>query len=215
MSARGIGIAGGLFALLLGFAWLALRDADDTAFADGANDVVCTLPPAFVDAHTPLQSAPDGMSPFRLGDAQVTPLAGFSLQARVLAREDYGLGTEADYSPTDLVLGWGPMAAPGIAEALSITQGGRWYRYRWGPEGPPLPPKQIARNSANMHLVPADAGVADALERVRTGDTVRIEGWLVRIERDDGWRWRSSLRRDDTGAGACELVYVCALEARD
>jgi hypothetical protein len=24
----------------------------------------------------------------------------------------------------------------------------------------------------------------------------------------DGWRWRSSLTREDTGAGACELVWV-------
>jgi hypothetical protein len=106
------------------------------------------------------------------------------------------------------------MAAPGMADALDVSQSGRWYRYSWGSEGPPLPPRQIARNSANMHLVPADADVAAALARVHAGDTVRLEGWLVSIERDDGWRWRSSLRRDDTGQGACELVYVCSLQAR-
>ena len=27
----------------------------------------------------------------------------------------------------------------------------------------------------------------------------------------DGWRWRSSLTRDDSGGGACELVYVCSI----
>ena len=26
--------------------------------------------------------------------------------------------------------------------------------------------------------------------------------------------WQSSLSRDDSGSGACELVYVCSLDAR-
>jgi hypothetical protein len=47
---------------------------------------------------------------------------------------------------------------------------------------------------------------------VRAGDRVRIEGWLVEATAPDGWRWRSSLTREDTGNGACELVYVCAIE---
>ena len=29
-----------------------------------------------------------------------------------------------------------------------------------------------------------------------------------RMRAPDGWRWRSSLTREDTGAGACELVWV-------
>jgi hypothetical protein len=196
-------------------AWWALRPADapSAATVDG-EAVTCPLPPAFDDDENPRQSDGDGMPAFRIGDADVTPLHGFSLEARVLSREDYASGTEADYSPTDLALGWGPMAAEGMAERLDVTQGGRWYRYRWGSEGPPLPPREIVRHSANMHLIPADEAVARALADVRPGDTVRLDGWLVRIERDDGWKWTSSTRRDDKGGGACELVYVCALETR-
>jgi hypothetical protein len=196
--------------------WLASRDGPGVgqASVDGGGAVVCTLPPAFAGDENPRQSGDDGMAAFRLGDADVTPLHGFSLRARVLSRKDYSHGTEADYSPTDLALGWGPMAAEGMAERLGVTQNGRWYRYRWGSEGPPLPPAQIARNSANMHLIPADDEVADALDGVRVGHTVELHGWLVRIERDDGWKWKSSTRRDDTGDGSCELVYVCAIAAR-
>jgi hypothetical protein len=195
-------------------AWLALRSPGTLGPAGGYGEFACTLPPAFSDAATPRQSDADGMSPFRLGRANVTPLAGLSLEARVLSREDYYSGAEAEFSPTDLALGWGPMAAEGMADRLDVSQGGRWYRYGWGTDGPPLPPDQIARNSANMHLIPADAAVASALADVRAGDTVRMEGWLVRIERDDGWRWLSSLSRDDHGGGSCELVYVCSLRTR-
>jgi len=56
-----------------------------------------------------------------------------------------------------------------------------------------------------------DAEVAYQLERVRVGDVVSLDGMLVEADKANGWRWRSSLTRDDTGDGACELVYVQSL----
>lgn len=62
-----------------------------------------------------------------------------------------------------------------------------------------------------MHMIPADAAVADALDAIRKGDNVRIDGWLIEANASDGWRWRSSTTREDTGGGACEVVYVCGI----
>ena len=62
-----------------------------------------------------------------------------------------------------------------------------------------------------MHMLPADDAVAAALGDVEAGERVRIDGWLVQVNAPDGWRWRSSLTREDSGGGACELVYVCAV----
>jgi len=180
--------------------------------ASGGAGVKCAIPERFSDPNQPLQSNDDGrMPPFRLDNATVTPLAGFSLQARVLSREDYSLGEESKYSPTDLALGWGPMANPAVSDQLGISQGGRWYHYQWGPGGPPIALDQIVRSSANMHMIPADVAVADALSRVRKGDVVHLDGWLVEIDRDDGWHWRSSTTREDSGDGACEVIYVCSI----
>lgn len=174
----------------------------------------CLLTPPPVSGEAPLQTGvPAAMPPFRHEQFTVTPLAGFSIEARVLGREDYRFDAESAFSPTDLALGWGGMADPQVYGKLRISQSGRWYRYQWGAEGPPLPPAEIVRSSANMHLVPADEKVAQALARVRPDQTVRIQGWLVEARRDDGWGWRSSLTREDSGAGACELIYVCALSA--
>mgnify|MGYP006193093753 FL=1 len=92
---------------------------------------------------------------------------------------------------------------------LQISQSSRWYRYRWN-EAPPIPLQEIIQSSANMHMIPADDAVAAALRRIEPGDRVRIDGWLVQVE-DRDWRWRSSLTRDDSGGGACELVYVCSI----
>jgi hypothetical protein len=183
------------------------------AEAARSGGMACPRPPAFGDPAQPLQSpVPGDFGPFQVDGATVTPLAGLSLQARVLSREDYSMGRESRFSPTDLALGWGPMSAEGMADQLNVSQSGRWYHYRWGSEGPPLAPDGIARHSANMHMVPADAAVARALDGTRAGQVLKLHGWLIRIDDASGWHWKSSLSRDDTGAGACELVLVCAIE---
>jgi hypothetical protein len=205
-------IAAGLAALL----W-ASRQAPVPAPAQalsGGSPVACVLPPMSSAAEGTRQSeVPPAMAAFRIGEFTVSPLAGFSAQARVLSRQDYRFGPGSDLSPTDLALGWQRMADPANYGRLDISQSGRWYHYRWGAEGPPLPLDEIIRSSANMHLVPADENVARALSRVRPDQTVRLQGWLVEVRRDDGWTWRSSLTREDSGAGACELIYVCALSS--
>lgn len=180
------------------------------ALASGAS-LHCPAPPPATAGQAPLQSAvPSGLQAFQLATARLQPLAGFSIEARILSRQDYGYGRESALSPTDLALGWGAMAAPGVAERLEIRQSDRWYHYRWT-GSPPLPPREIARNSANMHMIPFDDATAGALRRIRPGQRVRIDGWLVEAMAADGWRWRSSLSRDDQGDGACEVVYICAI----
>lgn len=203
-----------LAAALATLLWaMAGGDATLAPKRDGAT-VRCVPPPGDFDIRAPRQTpASPAMPPFRLGDHEVTPLAGFTIEARVLAREDYRFDRNAAVSPTDLALGWGRMAREEHYRRLSITQSGRWYYYRWGREGPPLPPGEIIASSANMHMIPADAVVAAALSRVRPDQTVRLRGWLVEVRGDDGWTWRSSLSREDSGDGGCELVYVCALES--
>ena len=170
-----------------------------------------TVPPA--SPLEPRQTAvPRRMGAFQFGEFVIEPLAGFSIEARVLGREDYRFDQGASLVPTDLALGWNAMAKPEVYRRLDISQSGRWYHYRWGSDGPPLPLDEIIRSSANMHLIPANEGVAAALARVKPDQTVRLQGWLVEARRDD-YVWRSSTSRDDSGAGACELIYVCALSS--
>jgi len=39
-------------------------------------------------------------------------------------------------------------------------------------------------------------------------------GYLISIRGEDGWHWRSSLSRTDSGDGACEVVWVDSLAIR-
>ena len=197
--------------------WQAMRPAvrppagAATAAGIRATASRCPMPPRVARGAQPLQvDVPGGTALPAIGNARMTPLAGFSVEARVLSREDYRLGREAEFSPVDLALGWGRMSDDTVLSRLDISQGGRWYRYRWK-DAPPIPVDEIVRSSANMHMIPADDAVAAALGRIERGERVRIDGWLVEVNAGDGWRWRSSLTREDSGGGACELIYVCSI----
>lgn len=140
------------------------------------------------------------------GQYRLRLLAEFALEARVLSRERYRFGREAELSPWDFALGWGRMADPDIAGQFSIRQSGRWYH--WRTDRLPIPRREVETSSANMHLIPATDRVREALDRIDRGSTLRLRGFLVEARGEDGWRWRSSLTREDTGNGACEVILV-------
>lgn len=144
---------------------------------------------------------------FSVNGYEVTPVAEFSLEARTLSVEKYRFGREADLAPIDLALGWGPMSDTRVLDQLQISQGNRFYHYRWSDQ-PPIPVREIVEHSANMHMIPANEDVNKRLDAVRVGQVVRLSGYLVRVRAPDGWQWNSSLTRSDSGNGACELVWV-------
>lgn len=163
--------------------------------------------PGVLAAAEPLQRPPRDTAPVQHGDYTLTPLADFEVEARVLARADYHLDELSALVPTDLALGWGRMSDSAVLAQLRISQSARFYHYGWRGT-PPIPAVEIGRSSANMHFIPADAGVAGQLARIREGQVVRLGGQLVDVARADGWHARSSLTRADSGAGACEIVLL-------
>ncbi|HEY8931710.1 MAG TPA: hypothetical protein VIM44_00185 [Rariglobus sp.] len=160
--------------------------------------------------HDPVQTAAPLPPPFKHGDYTITPLARYSIKAVVLARERYRYDLAAPLAPVDLALGWGPMSTAVVINDLKITQSGRWYEYAWSGE-PPLDPGQIAEHSANTHCLPATPEIRRQLLAIKRHDVVTLEGELVEVTGPDGYRWRSSLSRTDTGGGACEILWITAI----
>lgn len=146
---------------------------------------------------------------FNVNGYRITPLESFEIEARVLSTEHYSFGREADLSPVDLALGWGKMSDEAILKDIKISQSNRFYF--WHVDEFPIPRREIETQSANMHMIPADDAIASTLKSVKTGQVVKISGFLVRADANDGWHWKSSLTREDTGNGACEVVYVKSL----
>jgi hypothetical protein len=167
-------------------------------------------PPGVLAAEAPEQVDLEQGTLLQRGGVTLHTRAHFALTARVLSREDYRFDACASLAPMDLALGWGRMSDSAVLAQIQIHQSSRFYY--WHVTDFPIPRQEIEASSANMHLIPADAGVHRAMERVRPGELVHIEGFLVDADRPDGWHWRTSLSRDDTGNGACELVFVEDLE---
>lgn len=158
-------------------------------------------------AGAPVQDDDARRPAFEYRGYTIAPFARFTVRARLLSSEGYRHGREAELSPVDFALGWDGMSDDAVLDRLQISQGNRFFYYRYEGE-PPLPVAEITRSASNMHLIPADRDVQSRLEEVRRGATVTLRGWLVDASAPDGWRWRSSRTREDSGAGACELFWV-------
>ena len=163
-------------------------------------------PGILVDAD-PQQVELDGAQPLAFDGAELVPHASFKAKARVLGRERYHLGKLADIAPIDIAAGWGPMSDTAVLEHVEISQSNRFYYWHYEQE-PPIGRRAIETHSANWHLIPATKSVWHTLRGVRVGDVVTLEGELVDIESADLGTIRTSLSRDDTGAGACEIILV-------
>jgi hypothetical protein len=168
-------------------------------------------PPGVLVPESPLQRNLAAPAAFDIGRYRLTPRANYRIRARVLGRETYYLGDESELSPLDLALGWGVMSDQAVLDRIDITQRGRWYYTRY--ELPaPISDRQIIDHSSNVHMIPANSRIRDKLDDVRVGDLVQVRGKLVDVDRDDGFHWRTSLTRNDTGNGSCELFYVEQLQ---
>lgn len=176
-------------------------------------DAPVAHPPGVLVPEQPVQRALEKAPvPWQREAYTIAPLFEFELRARVLARADYRFDDGADLAPTDLALGWGRMSDSAVLDQLEISQSGRWWRY--STPAYPIPQQEIQESAANMHLIPANERVADALATTRVGDIVRLRGRLVEATRPDppGWRWTSSTSRTDMGGGSCELIWVESLD---
>ena len=168
------------------------------------------VPGIAVAPDAPRQFEPLAPGEFVFREHRLKPLQSYEIRARVASREDYRLDRGAELAPTDLAVVWGPMSDEAVLSKYSITQGGRWYH--WRSESEPVPRDVVIANSANMHMIPANETVARRLASVRPGQLIRASGSLVEARGKDGFAWRSSLSRTDTGDGSCELMFVEELD---
>ncbi|KYG66288.1 hypothetical protein AZI86_04320 [Bdellovibrio bacteriovorus] len=148
----------------------------------------------------------EARKPIKYNDSVVEPLATYRIRARVLSKQRYRFDHGAKVSPIDLALGWGPMSDTAILDQLSVSQDHRFYFLRW--QEPPINEKDMMLNSANVHIIPANDYIKDQVLSLRIGQIVELRGSLVVVSGKDGGEWKSSLSREDSGAGACELMYV-------
>ncbi|MEM1094873.1 MAG: hypothetical protein AAGJ10_09745 [Bacteroidota bacterium] len=140
------------------------------------------------------------------------PVATFEVTARVLGVEGYHGQRHGRLAPYDIALGWGLMSDTAVLERLDIAQHDRLYRWSRRDGAPDTP--TIIRHSTNIHIVPASSGLGGRVASLRHGDVVTLRGQLVDALAPDGSQWRTSRSRTDAGMGACEILWLEAVETR-
>lgn len=175
------------------------------AFA-GYPKTIITPPPGVLIHESPRQTKTSTADSWSVGEYIISPLADYEIDARILLRKRYWIGRESTISPLDLALAWGPMSDSRNVEKVTFYHSHRYYHYRI--RDPELALSTVAQYSANVHLIPANKDVYTDLLQIRPGEFVSIKGKLVDVRSVDGFYWRSSLTRSDTGMGACELLWV-------
>lgn len=161
------------------------------------------------------EPAQQSIVPHEIGNFKkykITAVAAYAIEARVLRTKRYWADGD-DLVPYDVAVGWGAMSDQAVLDRLSISQGNRFFFYEWQ-NPPPITVSEIERHAANMHVIAANREVAAAVKRLRRGEFVSMRGFLVNVSGPDGFYWNTSLSRDDTGNGACELFYVESIEAK-
>ena len=136
-------------------------------------------------------------------------LQNFYGDFRILGYKYYQDDAQAKFSPVDFAVSWGLFAHPYIASKIQVEQYDRYLK--WGIDRLPVSAEEAMQMVSNIHIVPANPQIAQEIKAVAKGDLVRLKGELVEIKADD-MVWRSSVRPDDIGDGACEVFRVSSIE---
>lgn len=170
-------------------------------------------PPGIVAPDEPLQVNLDPPTTFEAKGYGFTARARFEITARLLRKEIYRVDGGAGLAPVDLGVGWGPLSDSAIIDRLEFSQMGRFFY--WQPKkGPfPLPAGTLITHMAQMHMIPSTKAIEERLKSLRPGQIVTAKGFLVDVRGANGFVWRTSMTRTDTGDGACEIVWVESLDA--
>lgn len=144
----------------------------------------------------------------------VEKLFDYEVSGEVLSASTYDVTWTNDFADVDLGLLWGPRRAE-LKERFKFFQMGRWLFWRTETPVSDEDKLHVGTHISNNHLIPREgsAHLASAFRMLRKGDEVRLKGALVRILGPTGQELvTSSTVRDDTGDGACEVVWVDELQ---
>jgi hypothetical protein len=154
---------------------------------------------------------------------QATPLYDYEINGLIVSKINYrvfNIEKVANAFPVDLCMIWGSNVASRVYRnrAVSYSQDCRWCWARWSGD-------DITYNlneQSNNHLLINNKELEKVLNSLVVGDQVKIRGKLVNLsarligkggafDRKE-LTWNSSTTRTDSGAGACEVIYVEGIE---
>lgn len=153
---------------------------------------------------------------------EVTPLYYYELSGLVVHKMNYTLFSIYKMDsvfPADFCMIWGDNVKNKIYKdkSLKFSQDMRFCFAQWSGKI-----NFNIENLSNNHLLTGNKDLMKKIKSVSAGDQVKIKGELVNVKaknlESEGKydpkysEWSSSTTREDTGAGACEVIYLEDIE---
>ena len=153
-------------------------------------------------------------------EVSIYGIYSYEIEALVVHMKDYyGLSLQNRLSPRDAALAWGRVAELNDTIDFNWKQHHRWVRWKvdnWEDIELAGGMDYISSHLSNNHLIPANKSVKHKIKRLKMGDHIKLTGYLVNVDAENKAgkivTWDSSTTRDDTGDGACEVIYVTDIQ---
>jgi len=143
------------------------------------------------------------------GEVELLARAEYELMGIIKSKKKYS-DFPSQISEYDLAIAWGDLNKKEIDRFIKYSQSGRWYHYRYE-SGLAVSQDYISKNSANIHIIHKNKEVLKEVKKINEGDYVKLKGFLVDVDFNNAHNsslWKTSRTRNDTGNGACEILYL-------
>ena len=203
-----------LIAIIIILCWYNITSVDMGADKKAHTEIVDSLE----NLPEPMQIGTNGVRNVIINgvETHITYVAQYTISGRVVTTRSYGYRPWSPVNsvlPRDVGMVWGMLSNKEVDSKIS------WYttpRHLWFSGKNSWANSIGGRNaiyyhSSNNHLIPSDENVNKLIKRIKKGDYVKIEGYLVmvKIRHWPGFfMMDTSTSRTDTGNGACETIYV-------
>lgn len=145
---------------------------------------------------------------------QYSRVASYEATVLVVLKKDHISDPFGKPVPLDMVLAWGPFADTSLLEKFNIKLHKRYYS--WRTEHPSYNGESVyrlAENLANTHFIASSPEVFDEFRKIPEGSVVRFTGYLVNVKNNtSNATFKTSMKRSDSGWGACEVIEVLTFE---
>ena len=166
------------------------------------------------DPISPVQTAREVGRTFKVGDFTLRALAAYDIHGVNIRKAHSRYDDISGVSWVDMGIAFGVfLQKPGLLKHYRFFENERflWARPAKGHEADF---EAHLTHFSNNHLIFATRAIEKRVETVEEGKRIRLRGYLVAIE-GRTMVVPSSLRRDDTGPGACEVLFVTDVKTYD
>jgi len=167
-------------------------------------------------SNAPLQT-PSQRAPFKVTSNdrtyQIQPRFDYSMRGFLVSQHDTSSWMNISHKRwgdfvniKDVCLVWGRNSSNGDLHKVEFWNGDWTCNFRtkdmatWN--------RFSLNEVSNNHLLAATPEIAEKIRSSRIGDVVELKGMLIDYNIDGGPFRKTSTVRDDTGNGACEIIYV-------